>query len=141
MIEILNVEVHFFAILIAMLVNIFIGAFWYSSVLFGKTWQKLVGMEGKEMKMSGKEYALSILVAFLSALGLNSVLQYSLELSGLAEIVTIFVTAFMISATLVIVPMLNEVVYEGRSLKLFALNWFHIFVSFLAMGLVLGIWV
>lgn len=136
--EIFGVMVNPVAIALAAIVNIVIGMLWYSSLLFGNYWLKLINKKQEELKMSFTDIISSIISAVLVAIGLNSVLQYSLILSGLNIWVNAILTAFMITATLVAPAMYNSVIYEGKSKKLFLLNIAHKFVELCLMGLVLS---
>lgn len=141
MIEVLNVQIYLLAIFFAMLSNVFVGMLWYGP-LFGKSWIKLVGIKPSELTMDNDTYAKSILIALLGAIGLNSILQYSMQLSGLSnEIINVVVCAAMISLTFSAPPLLNLVIYENRPTKLFLINIFHQFAVYLVMGLVLSIWI
>ena len=38
-----NVDINIWAVIVAAIVNMVVGSFWYSKSLFGKEWAKLVG--------------------------------------------------------------------------------------------------
>lgn len=137
--EIFGVMVNPIAITLAAIVNIVIGMLWYSSLLFGNYWLKLINKKQEELKMSFTDIISSIISAVFVAVGLNSVLQYSLILSGLNIWVNAILTAFMITVTLVAPAMYNSVIYESKSKKLFLLNIAHKFVELCIMGLVLSL--
>ena len=46
----MEVEINWLAVLLAALANMVIGAVWYMPQLFGKEWQKIVGLKDKDMK-------------------------------------------------------------------------------------------
>lgn len=141
MFEVLGVEVHILSIIFAVIVNIVVGMLWFSPIMFGKYWQKLVNKTDADLQMKPLDMILSIIIALLMATGLNSVLQFSLIVSQLNEIVNIFATAGMITATFIIPPLMNGVIWEGRSYKLLAINVSHLFVTLVLMGAVLSIWI
>ena len=43
-------EVNYLAVLVAAIVNMVVGALWYSPLLFGKAWMKLTGFNKKQLK-------------------------------------------------------------------------------------------
>lgn len=137
--EIFGVLVNPIAIALAAFINIIIGILWYSTLLFGNYWLKLINKKKEDLEMKPLDILSSIISAVLVATGLNSVLQYSLILSGLNIWVNAVLTSFMITATLVAPAMYNSVIYEGKSKKLFLLNITHKLVELIAMSLVLSL--
>lgn len=140
-IEIWGVEVYFIAIILSIFANIVIGMFWYSPIAFGKMWQKLVNKNDSELTMKPTDMVLSFMNAFLMTVGLNSVIQFSLQVSNLNEILNIFVTSAMITSTFILPALMNEVIWEGRSFKLFLINISHQFATYLVMSAILSIWI
>lgn len=141
MFEVLGVEVHILAITIAMVANFVLGAAWYSPVLFGNIWMKLLGKKDEDLKMTPIDGMISVFISFLTVVGLNSVLQFSLQVSELSEIINIFATAFMITFTLNLPIALNGVIYEGRSFKVFLINISYFLVANIVIGTIISIWV
>lgn len=139
MFEIFSVSVNPIAIILAALVYILFGVFWYSDLAFGKTWKNLVGKSSENLKMTKVQIFLSIITAFLLSTGLNSILQYSAMLSGLNQWVNIFATAFMTATTISATTMLNSVIWEGKRIKLFALNYLHQLISYVLVCAVLSL--
>ncbi len=137
MFEVFNVNVNILAIIVTAIVNIVIGMFWYSPYLFGNTWRKLVNRREGLNHMSNKEILFTIINALLITTGINSVLQYSLMLSGLDKFPNAIATSFMITLTFVITTLFNPVIFERSSKKLFLLNTAYSFVVYLLMSFTL----
>jgi hypothetical protein len=135
--EVLGVIVNPFGILAAIIVNIIVGMAWYSPYLFGNYWMKLIGKKQEDLVMKPKDILFAVVVATLMATGLNSVLQFSLKVTGLAPFINVFLASAMITATFSAPLAFNEVIWEGRSIKLAALNIGHQFATYVAMALVL----
>lgn len=141
MFEILGVEIHYFAILIATLATISFGMFWYSPAVFGRKWMELSGMKAADAKMTTQDGILAFLGAFLSVLGTNSVLQFSAEITGLDEFSNILLTALMITLFFSATAKLDETIWERRSYALLAFNLTHTFIQYLIIAAVIAIWV
>jgi len=139
--EILNVQVSIIAIVLAVVANIVLGMSWYSKFLFGNIWMKLVKKKENELIMKNADMILSVVVALLTAIGLNSILQFSAEVSGLSLIPNVFACAGMLTLTIIAPFGLNEVIWEGRDKKLFLLNLAHHFVSYILMGAIISYFV
>lgn len=133
----LGVEVNLISLALAITANMVVGMLWYGP-LFGGAWLKLVKKRQDELIMKPKDILLSLLFTSLVVIGMNSVMQFAKEVSGLSYLVNVFVTSMMV-ATVFTLPVLgNEVVFEGRSPKLITLNWGHQLANYLVAGLILG---
>ena len=77
----MNVEVNYFAILVAGVASMAVGFFWYSPMLFGKPWMKMMGYTEESMKKAqkemGKTYAISFVLALVTAYVLSHVMTLS----------------------------------------------------------------
>lgn len=132
--EVLNVQISIVAIVLAVIANMVLGMSWYSKMLFGNIWMKLVKKKESELVMKNTDMILAVVVALLTAIGLNSILQFSAELTGLALIPNLLACAGMLTLTIIAPFGLNEVIWEGRDKKLFLLNLAHHFVGYILMG-------
>lgn len=137
MFEALGVEVNLLAIALAIVANMVLGMLWYGP-LFGKQWMALVGKKKEQLEMKPRDILVTLLLATLIAIGMNSIIHFARDVSELDYLQNVIVSAGMV-ATVFILPVLgNEVVWEGRNPKLIALNWGHQFATYLVTGLVLG---
>jgi hypothetical protein len=141
MFEVFNVQVNILAIILATVAVIVIGMLWYSPVLFGNYWLKLIGKKKEELTMKSTDMVYATIVALLTVVGINSILQFSMKVTGLSELVNVILVAFMTSITISATTELNLVIWEGRSKKLFLLNLAHHFVEYLAIGFILAIFI
>ncbi|WKZ31174.1 MAG: DUF1761 domain-containing protein [Candidatus Dojkabacteria bacterium] len=137
MFNVLGVEVSLLAITLAVVANMVLGMLWYGPIL-GKQWVSLVGKKKEDLVMKPTDILVAIVMATLIAIGMNSILHFARDVSGLDYLQNVLVSAGMV-ATVFIIPVLgNEIVWEGRNPKLIALNWGHQFATYLVSGLVLG---
>ena len=72
-----NVDINMWAVLVATVVNMVVGSFWYSKSLFGKEWAKVVGRKLEEMGSGGKGYAVAAVGALIQAYVLAHFVQYA----------------------------------------------------------------
>jgi len=66
-------NINYWAIIVATLINFILGAIWYSPVLFGKTWMRIMHPNGinkseiqKAQKAMGPFYILQLVLAFIT---------------------------------------------------------------------------
>jgi hypothetical protein len=137
------VQVNYVAVLVAAIVSMVIGFVWYSPILFAKPWMKEMGYKSSGMKdmqkKMGPMYGLSFLASLLMAYVLTHVIAslandavYKLGLSlGLKA-------AFWSWLGFIMPVQLTDVIFGGKSWKLFLMNTGYQLVSVLGMGVVLG---
>ena len=83
----------------------------------------------------------SIILSLLVATGLNSVLQFAQQVSCLDDLANMVATPFMVCFTFILPALINPVIWEGRKVKLVALNFAHQLVTYVGMSAVLLIWI
>lgn len=135
------VTVNFWAILVAAILNMAIGAFWYSTSGFGKTWMSLVGMSKEKMEAGKKEAGKYYIVSFVGALIMAYVLSHII---AFAQVDTIFggiQTGFLVWLGFVVTTSLGDYLFADRPKKLYVLNNGYYLVSLCVMGAVLAVWV
>ncbi len=134
--------INLWAVLVAAVVSMAIGAMWYSPSLFGKLWMELMGLnESKlhEMKQKGmaKKYFISLVSQLVAAYGF-AVLMNTLSFFPTWADGVIF--GFTLWLSLIATTSLSMVLWEGKPFKLYFLKTVHLLVVFLAMGTLLAVW-
>lgn len=128
-------QINYLAILIAIVINQAVGALWYSPVLFGNKWMKLVGLKREEIKqkdaLKGFVFALvfAVINYFIIAIIVTAVGN---------TIVGGLVTGFLLSL-ITAFQLGTNFAYEGRSIKLFLINAFYPIVCYTIGGGIIGI--
>jgi disulfide bond formation protein DsbB len=129
-------------VLLAGVVSMVVGFLWYSPVLFGKPWMKLMGINPKNMKDAqkamGKQYGISFLVTLLSAYVLFHTIVLSENYFHYDRLSTGLISAFWMWLGFVAPVQLTDVLFGGKKLKLFAINTGYQLASLLAIGVVLA---
>lgn len=120
--------------------SVIIGSLWYGPV-FGKIWIKEMGWTEEEMK-KGKEqgmnkaYALTMVGSLLSAFVLGQIIEGTNTI-GAWEGAMVGFWAWLGFA----VPLfLSNVLWEGKSWKMFQINAGYQLVTWFVMGAILGAW-
>lgn len=134
----LQVTINIWPVIVAAAVNMGIGALWYSSILFGKSWQKLARVDSKEMKReTGKKYGLMVVGSLVMAYVLAHFVQYAGAVTAIDGAKTGFWLWFGIAAPI----MGANYIFENRRKKLFLINAGYPLIALLIMGAILAVWV
>ena len=134
-------EMNVFAIIIAAIVAMAVGGFWYSPAGFGKPWMKLVGMKMSDMKdMQKKDMGLMYFKGFLVQVVVATVLAWFIAKTGRPTIGAGLHIAFMAWLGFVATNSFGGVLWEKRPIALWLLNNAYNLVIFLVMGLILAWW-
>ena len=125
------------AVFVCALMSLFIGALWYSPLLFFKAWQKETGLTDEQVGKANplKTYSLTLLLAWIASYNLAFFLgdgktnwQWGLTAGLLAGVGWASMMFVIIS------------LFEQRSLKYILINCGYIIIYFALIGFVLGIW-
>ncbi len=130
-------DVNWIAIAVAVVVNMVIGAVWYSKVLFAKEWTALIGKTEEQLKGGANVgYAIALVVGIIEATFLSflvSSMGAETALDG-ALVGAMVWFGFVAPATLV------TTVFSGIRKKLWAINYGYHLVALVAIGAILAAW-
>jgi len=137
-----DVTINYLAVLVAAVAGMVIGAFWYSPLLFGNIWVKLMNFDKKKMeetknKGMAKYYAL----AFLAVLVMSYILAHFVDYAGATNLVQALQLGFWVWLGFFVTTMLNSVLWEGKPVKLYLIGIVHYLVALEVMSLILTLWV
>jgi len=139
----MNIEVNYVAVLLAGVASMVVGFLWYSPILFAKPWMKLMGYTAKSMgetqQKMAKSYSLSFLLSLVMAYVLSHVMTFSSSYLHYAPVASGLTTAFWMWLGFVMPVQATDVLFGGKSGKLFAINTGYQLVSLLVMGVVIGL--
>lgn len=130
-------DVNFLAVAVASLMYYFLGALWYSPVLFGPTWAKLLGI-----KFDGDKKGLwkLMLFSFINTL----ITSFIMSLYGAGMGANTFLAGLCLGASTAVGFMVTTItttfLYEGKPTKLYFIDIGYHFVGFLISGVVLSVW-
>jgi hypothetical protein len=132
----LNFDINWWATLVAIVAAFAIGSLWYSSLMFGKIWQREVKLSDEEMSSTNMVaiFGTTIIMAAIAAVLFAAHLGPDPELGdsvvfglivGVGWIATSFATGYL---------------FERRSFTLWLINSGYNVALFLAFGLIIGVW-
>lgn len=143
-----NVEINWVGVLVATIVNMVIGAAWYSPILFVKPWtagvEKTIGKEAfqrnhqamQSKMVAARTYGLTMVGAFLVSYTMELVIDYR-------PADTIFegaLVGLVMWLGFVVTTSLLTVLFEGRSRSVYVINMANQLVAFVITGGILGLW-
>lgn len=135
----MNIQVDWLAVVAAAVAAMVIGSLWYSKMLFGKAWQKMVGLSDADLKKGGwspmvKAVVLSVITAYV----LHHIIVLSHAYYNYDWVQTGLNTGFWAWLGFGFTQQVMNGAFEQRRKKLVLINVGNQLVSLLAMGVVLG---
>ncbi len=129
---------NLWAILVSIISNMVIGALWYSPLLFGNIWLRLIGKKAEDISKedANKSMMLSIIPAALSIIFLALILAFV----NASTILDALIIGTLMSVGFIGMGSLNLVLFEDRSFKLTLLNVGYSFVAFNIAAVILTLW-
>lgn len=130
-------NVNIWAVLVAALVYLVIGSLWYSPLLVGNTWVKLIGFSDEDFKSARpiwKIMLITYLFAFLAAFSLAMFLGADSD-ALFGAIAGALVAVFWITTSKA-----SMVLYENKPVKLWLLHAGFDLLAYVAMGAIVGGW-
>jgi hypothetical protein len=129
-----NVQIDWLVVVIAAVLNMIIGFFWYSKWLFGKTWVKLKKLSEKDMKANGA----SILYGFIVSLVIAFFLAFFEGYLGVTTVSDGMFVGFCFWLGFVATTQIATVVWGKGPFQLFLLDTGCKLLSYLVMSGVIG---
>lgn len=131
-------EINIWAVLVAAISSLVVGSVWYAPPVFGKWWMKAARVES-----TGKPVAPQIIIALIVSLisafvlaGAVAIAQHFYEGSFLLNAI---LTAVILWAGFTAARIITHDGFEGRPKLLTLLTISHELVTFVVMGLVIGL--
>lgn len=133
------VTLNYLAIIVSMIISLVLGSLWYSPLLFGKAWIKLMGLRKEDVKKeeATKGYVLSA----IGALVLAYVMSHFIDYVSATTISAGAATGFWAWLGFVATTSISSAAFEGKPLKLWAINSGYHLGQFLIVGAILAVWV
>ncbi len=130
-------KVNIWAIILAAFSYLLIGSLWYSPLLFGKQWIRLLGFTDEDFK-TNKPMWLILTLSFLSAAIASFLIAVILGPKPNAEFGAIVGAA--IALCWISMSKLYNVLFENQKVQLFLLHAGFDLVTFMVMGAIVGYW-
>jgi sterol desaturase/sphingolipid hydroxylase (fatty acid hydroxylase superfamily) len=137
----MEVQVNWLAVLLAMVSSMVVGSVWYAESVFGRAWMKLTKADPSKGKKSDvwKPIVVTMVVSLITAYVLAHVTYLANNFFGNSFLHDALTTAFWVWLGFTATRLVTHDVFEGRPYKLTAINAAHELVTFLVMGLVIGL--
>lgn len=131
-------DVNYWAVLVAALANMVIGAIWYNPRAFGTAWMRLTGrtMADAQQQNARTAYLLTFLAALLAAY----VLSLFVDFTRAANLAAGAWTGILLWLGLVATTGLANFVFEGKPWSLYAIVYGHHLVALAVMGAIVAVW-
>ena len=130
-----SVDINWWAVLVAALLNMVLGSIWYRPEAFGKPWEKLTGR-----KMGGDNANVGYGISAVGALLQAFIFVHFVRYAGDTTFWKGLVTGFWLWLGFVAVVMATNVAFEGRPWKLWKINAGYFLVVLLINGGLLAAW-
>lgn len=136
----MNVVVNYSAVLLAALSTILISLAWYARPAFGKAWIRMAGLDEKAIKKAGAyPFILTILVSFISAYVMAHLAYVSNQFFHHSFLQDSLTTAVWVWLGFTAARMMTHDAFEARRKKLTLITVGYELMTFVAMGLIIGI--
>ena len=134
-------NVNFVAVLVSAVAAMAIGMLWYGP-LFGKKWMKLSGISEKQAKKGMEKGMAGMAPQMVAQLVASAVMAFVLSmfmsLVGATGVMGGLTVAFWAWLGFVATVSLSSVLWEGKSVELYALNNGSMLVTLLVQGAILA---
>ena len=133
------ITINYLAVLVAAIANFALGAAWYS-FLFGKQWLRLMGFTPEKMESQKKGMAWRYGTMFASSLVMAYVLAHFAGVWNAADVMGAFNLAFWTWLGFIATVGIGSILWEGKSVQLYAINMGFYLASLFLMALILVFW-
>lgn len=138
----MEVDINYWAVLLAGLSSMLVGSVWYSMNTFGKTWAKLARVDlKKDIKTKQMVWlmASTLVASLITAYVLAHVTYLSNSIFDNSFLQDAFTTGFWLWLGLTATRFYVHDAFEGRPWKLTLLNVTHEFVTVMLMAAIIGL--
>lgn len=137
-----SVGINYLAVLVAGVLSMALGAFWYSPAAFGKLWMTLSGLTEASMEQAKKKGMTKLYtIAFIGSLVMSYVLAHFVDYAEATTVSEGLQTGFWVWLGFMATKTLGTVLWENKPVKLYILNTTYDLVSALIAGSILAVWV
>lgn len=135
----MGVEVNWLAVVLAALSTMVVGTIWYMPKVFGNMWEKLAKIDKKNPANPAVAIGITLIVSFFSAYVLAHVAYLSNSFFGNSFLQDSLTTAFWVWLGFTAARFITHDAFENRPRQLTLLNISHELVTFMVVGLVIGL--
>ena len=131
-------NINYLAVLTATFITMILGALWFSPILFGKKWMKMMGFTEEQLKEDGsaKEMIISVFTSFVEAIVLASLII----MTGADTFFQGLHLGLMIGIGIIAMVNLSNAMFNRVPIKLWLIGSGYRLVYFMINGALLAIW-
>jgi hypothetical protein len=131
------IPINYWAVLVAAVIRMAVGFFWYSPPMFLKPWQALTGVTPESMRAGlGKAMAVDVIASLIMAFALANIIGAS----GITDWLNGALAGFWVWLGFMATLHVSLWGYENRSLKLIGINLGNNLIALVLMGALLAVW-
>lgn len=133
-------NINYLAVAVSSILAFALGSMWYTPILFGKHWQKEVGLKDKDIENGnmpltfGGSFILIVIMNLGVAVLINSLGLEEINLTSGALV------GFFSGVTFVATAMGINLLYEQKTMKLWLINAGYQVIYLVMAGAILGAW-
>ena len=133
-------DINYLAVVAGIIINMALGALWYSPILFANPWMAATGItkeyidEHKDLQYRG--YGVSIVASIVFVLGLAALV----EATGAADLAEGLALGLIAGVGFIATTQAANYAFENRPLKHYLINIGYSIVGFAIIGALLGAW-
>lgn len=132
-----HVDVNWWAVVVAAVINMVVGSVWYMPGVFGKTWSKLIGRKLEDMnKDAVPKYGLTALAALLQ----SYVLVHFVSFAQASTAKDGAITGLWLWVGFVAITAGVNSLFAGRPFKLWQIDSGYFLVVLVINGALLAVW-
>ena len=132
-----NISINHLAVIVAALSTFFLGGLWYSSILFGKAWQRVNNFSDEDLKKANmaKIFGLSFIFSLVMAYNLAFFIGDPSIGAGTGAMYGFFTGLGWVTMGMFITGL-----FERRSWTYMLIHGGYMSLTFTIMGLIIGAW-
>ncbi len=129
-------NINWLSVIVATIAAFILGSLWYSPVLFGKVWQKELGLSDEKIKNANIAviFGTSFVLEFIAALVLEMFLGPD------ANLITGIIAGALVGIAWIATAIGTNYLFSRKSFRLFLIDSGYFIVFFIVMGGILGAW-
>lgn len=134
-------EINYWAVLLATLSSMVVGAIWYTPKVFGDYWMKASGVTPSgDARDAVRPILVTLVVSFVTAWVLAGAIWLAYDFYGGSFLVNALLTAIVLWGGFTAARFITHDAFDGRKPGLTVLNCAHELVTLVVMALIIGVW-
>lgn len=129
-------EINWWSVIVSALAAFAIGGLWYSPLLFGNIWQKLIGLKQEDLK----ETSMPLIFGSTFILNIIGALVLDMFIGPDATLIIGLAAGLLVGLAWVTTSIAINYLFARRPFRLFLIDAGYFSVFFAVMGIILGSW-